>query len=90
MKRKPLTWPPPDEKITVKRGRRKRTDGEPQFFQLHKFENDRPIRATQSQACCDCGLIHLMAYEVFREQHTGNWWLVSRAYRTGRLGKVAV
>ena len=41
-----------------------------------------------AMSCCDCGLVHQMVYEVFREQQTGNWWLVRRAYRTGKLGKV--
>jgi hypothetical protein len=86
-KPKLLPWSPPEEKENRRYGRVRRQEGEPMFLRLRKFQNDRAIRAVETAACCDCGLMHQFTYEVFREQQTGHFWLVTRAYRMGKLGK---
>ena len=56
------------------------TDGEPISVYLTKYTNDSCLHAQHWQHCCDCGLRHLITYEVYRDR-VGRYFLNTRAYR---------
>lgn len=58
-------------------------DGEPNLIPLKRWENDRALHGQLWNGCCDCGLEHLLAFEVFRD-HKGQFWLQKRAYRVAK------
>jgi len=84
---KRIPWPPPPEKIVKERGRTTSKEGQPMWVPLRRFDTDRTLRGNMHNACCDCGLDHLLTFEILR-QDNGQWWLVKRAYRTGKIGKI--
>ena len=86
MSKKKVAWPPPDERPKKAHGRQQSREGESMWIPLHKWPSDRTLRGQMHNACCDCGLDHLLTFELVREDK-GQWWLVKRAYRIGRLGK---
>lgn len=55
-------------------------DGEPTIIPLHRWENDKALHGQLWNGCCDCGLEHLLAFEIFRDAQ-GKFWLSKRAYR---------
>lgn len=75
-------WPPPRTKKRMDKGRRVMRDGEPNTIELHRYETDATLRGEIDNACCDCGLRHLLAFEVFRDP-AGRWYLNKRTYRIG-------
>lgn len=63
-------------------------DGEPAYVEMVRWEDEPAegvVRGQQLVTCCDCGLRHLHAYEIFRA-NSGRWWLVVRSYRVNDKG----
>ena len=85
-KREQWRLPPTFKPKPVKDGAQQRHDGEPRFYELKKFENDRTLHTDVFNACCDCGLKHHYTYNVLKTPD-GTWYLVSRAYRVPGTGK---
>lgn len=83
---KKIAWPPKEEKLRTDKGRVQSREGSPMWVPLRRWPHDRTLRGELHNACCDCGLDHLLTFEVVR-QDNGQWWLVKRAYRIGKLGK---
>lgn len=81
-----IDWPPKSEKPIKERGRQASREGEPMWVPLKRWPYDQTLRGQMSNGCCDCGLVHHLTFEVVR-QKDGQWWLIKRAYRTGKLGK---
>ena len=67
----------------IKKGQRKRHDGEPRFLALVKHANDRTLSAHESVKCCDCGLTHLHTYNIIKTKlkKKVKWYIIERAYR---------
>lgn len=84
--KKRIDWPPKPHKVKREHGRQVNRDGQPLWIPLNRWSGDRALRGQMSHGCCDCGLVHEMTFEVVREDK-GQWWLVKRSYRTGKLGK---
>lgn len=80
MPKKLSKWPPPRTKPSKKHGVRVMSEGEPNTLELLRFDTDMALRTSVDNACCDCGLRHLLVFEVFRD-HTGRFFLNKRAYR---------
>jgi hypothetical protein len=64
----------------TKDGNRHMHNGQPAFFIMEREAGEDMLRADQRVVCCDCGLDHLMSYEVFRTPK-GRYVLAVRAYR---------
>lgn len=55
--------------------------GEPMIPMLYSYVNDKSMRAKIEIVCCDCGLVHLYTFEVFKASDK-NWYIAKRAYRS--------
>jgi len=77
---KKIPWPPKRVPAQRIKGVRQMREGEPHTLELTRFETDMSLRATLDNACCDCGLRHLMVFEVFKDAR-GRFYLNKRAYR---------
>jgi hypothetical protein len=55
-------------------------NGTPMTVPLRRFENDRSLRASHGNFCCNCDLFHVYTYEVFRAP-SGVFFLTKRSYR---------
>ena len=65
-------------------GGKKNLEGEPTLIVLRRFSNDKTLRGRIITGCCNCGLEHLLTFEVFPEpdqRHQDRWWLTKRSYR---------
>jgi hypothetical protein len=79
--RKKIVWPPRAERVKRERdGRQLNYDGQPTTVQLKRYDPDRALHAVIDNACCGCGLRHLMAFEVFQDS-AGRFYLNKRSYR---------
>ena len=58
-------------------------DGTPTYINLTRWGYDRALRGALWNKCCDCGLEHLLTFEVFKDGD-GSFFLVKRAYRNGK------
>lgn len=77
-------WPGPHLKPKYKKsGVHKVQDGEPTLLRLHRGINDRGLHASEWQACCGCGLRHLMVYEMFLTPN-GKYWMNARSFADER------
>lgn len=79
-----INWPPTPEKPDHYKDKDGQTvhhksDGEPSFIRMKRWENDQSLRGDAIVSCCDCGLRHLYSYELIRLGK--EWWLIKRAYR---------
>lgn len=83
---KKIPWPPKALMPKNIKGRVQSQDGSPMWVALRRWDTDRTLRGQLHNACCDCGLDHLLTFEIVREDK-GQWWLVKRAYRTSKVGK---
>lgn len=55
-------------------------DGQPTVVKLNRLHlNDKSIRGDVINECCDCGSVHLYAYEVIRSNN--EFYLLKRPYR---------
>lgn len=82
-------WPGPETK-PLYRGKpidsnRIVRDGEPLIFDLEKFPTNEALTVEEWSVCCDCGLRHLIIYEVF--EHNGRFHLALRCFRDPDSGK---
>jgi len=78
---KRIPWPPKPEPVKRERGGRQvNRDGQPTTVRLVRFSPDTALHASIDNECCDCGLRHLMAFEVFRDA-AGRFYLNKRSYR---------
>lgn len=77
---KKILWPPKRAPAKRVKGVRQMREGEPNTVLLTRFETDMSLRASIDNACCDCGLRHLMVFEVFRDA-AGRFYLNKRTYR---------
>ena len=75
MKRERIDWPPKDKNDT-----HPFSEGQPGLVELKRFDGDRTLRGVERTKCCDCGLLHLFTFEVFRGLDK-KFYLNSRAYR---------
>ena len=75
-----ITWPPVEKPAKIKGNRRTKRDGEPTVLLLERWTNDSTLRTSTEKECCDCGLRHVLTFEVLR---AGNkeFYLLKRAYR---------
>lgn len=55
--------------------------GEPAIPRLYAYANDKSMRCEMELVCCDCGLVHLYTFEVFRASDK-KWYLAKRSYRS--------
>jgi len=72
----------------VKKGSQQRYDGEPRFYELGKFANDKTLTTHFTNKCCDCGLEHHNTFNILKVKK--KWYMIERAYRipgTGRKDK---
>ncbi len=58
-------------------------NGEPIIVEFTRFDNDRSLHASRVIGCCDCGLQHTFAFELFRASDK-KFYLNVRAYRIPR------
>lgn len=58
-----------------------RYSGSPSIIKLRSYMNDKSMRGSSEHICCDCGSVHLITYEVFKDVQLNEWWLAKRAYR---------
>lgn len=65
---------------------KKNVDGEPTFISLTLFRGDGALRGRVFVKCCECGLEHLVTYEIFRDRK-GQYWMARRGYRCRMEGK---
>lgn len=70
-----IDWPPKKHDDT-----KPFSPGQPGLVRLRRYGGDRSLRGHERQKCCDCGLLHLMTYEVFLGPDK-KFYLNSRAYR---------
>lgn len=77
---KKIAWPPKRLPAKYEKKVRAMRDGEPNTIQLTRFETDMSLRASIDNACCKCGLRHLLVFEVFRDA-AGRFYLNKRSYR---------
>ena len=73
-------WLPVVEKHKKRRGVIQSRDGEPTLIPLRRWEYDKALHGQLWNACCGCGLEHLLTFEVFRDGD-GRFWLAKRPYR---------
>ena len=83
MPKKKREWRPKPLTALMKRNVRTMRDGEPNTLELHRYNTDRTLRTSVDNSCCDCGLRHLLVFEVFRDP-TGKFFLNKRAYRLAK------
>ena len=69
----------------VKKGVQQRYDGEPRFYELGKFANDKTLTTHYIDKCCGCGLEHQNTYNVLKVKK--KWYMIVRAYRLPGTGK---
>lgn len=55
------------------------TRGEPTWIFLRRFEIDRTLSGSLINECCNCGMEHLMTFNVLAGPN-GGWWLIKRVY----------
>jgi len=60
-------------------GETRKLDGQPTKVSLTRFDGDAALRGGCWTVCCDCGLTHLVVYELYCED--GDWTLITRDYR---------
>ena len=80
MAKRNYNWLPKPKKLNRKYGVTWNADGDATVIPLKRQLNDRSVRGSIHSSCCDCGLTHLYAFEVFRGPD-GDYFLTKRAYR---------
>ena len=80
MAKRSYNWLPKPKKLNRKYGVSWMGDGDAMVISLNRQRNDRAVRGVEFCTCCDCGLTHLLCYEVFRGSD-GDYFLTKRAYR---------
>lgn len=74
------SWPPKRAPAKYDGKVRAMREGEPNTIPLTRYETDMSLRGHIDNACCDCGLRHLIVFEVFRDA-AGRFYLNKRTYR---------
>lgn len=79
MRKHPVqSWLPEPWEYNEGKKRKKLISGQPTFSKLISYENDRALKGHEIVGCCDCGMVHLVTYEVFKGK--SGFWLVSRGF----------
>lgn len=72
-------WLPRETQPVIKSGVQNSRDGEPTRIPLTRWRNDRTLRGQLWNGCCDCGLEHLLTFEVMYDGR--DFYLTKRSYR---------
>ena len=80
MAKRNYNWLPKPKKLNRKYGVSWMRDGDAMVISLNRQRNDTTVRGVEFCTCCDCGLTHLLCYEVFQGPD-GDYFLTKRAYR---------
>jgi len=75
-----VKWPPKPRKNLLQQQIRTNYEGQPTLMPLHRYNHDRSLRGQMVNACCDCGLTHLLTFEVFQVS-AGRFYMNKRAFR---------
>jgi len=74
------TWPPPAKKLKDVRGVQWNQSGDASHVCLQRQPYDASISGYLQNTCCDCGAVHLLTLEVYR-QRDGEFYLKKRSYK---------
>ena len=81
LKRRPrVVWPPPSKKLRIVRGVQWNQAGDASHVLLQRQPYDAAISGHLQNTCCDCGAVHLITLEVYR-QRDGTFYLKKRSYK---------
>lgn len=78
--RRTVPWPPHPEKREERSDHYVMRDGEPLGIELTRWAGDSDPRGHQFEICCDCGLTHLITYQLEAVGKKG-FFLRKRYYR---------
>ena len=79
MAKRHYNWLPKPKKLNRKYGMTQNADGDASIIRLRRQRNDKSVRGSEHCACCDCGLTHLILFEVFRGPDS-EYYLTKRSY----------